>query len=414
MAGLLDNNYRPDPLAQGLLGFGTALMTPRQMGGGMPAAMQAFGAQAQQAQMMRRQMDQDAQRQQMLAQQMEMQRERFGMEKEKFGFEKDQYAQQQALSKEQMERMQRVRAELAYTKPELLPLFDADPKEAMKRMFPEPGKPTIVPKGAAVLGPDGKPSFTNVEPPEMTAMEKNLRAAGIDPQSPQGQALLRQYAQKNATHAPAPSQTVYTGTMVQAEGPDGRPMFVMPSKDGTVSGVPGLAPPGTKKDADAAANRIKAETDRARLMIATVDQALANVGPLTTGFSGSIAGKVAGSKAYDLRATIETLKANLGFQQLAEMRAASPTGGALGAIAVQELIALQSTLASIDANQSEKALTSKLNQIKTHYGRWLDAVQRSGGASGQAPANAGGATGSFDAPASGGVMRFDKNGNLVK
>jgi hypothetical protein len=33
MAGLL-GDYTPDPLAQGLLGLGSALLTPRQMGGG--------------------------------------------------------------------------------------------------------------------------------------------------------------------------------------------------------------------------------------------------------------------------------------------------------------------------------------------------------------------------------------------
>jgi len=54
--------------------------------------MQAFGQGAQQAQQMRRQMDQDAQRQQMLAQQMEMQQKRFGMDEQEFGLRREELA----------------------------------------------------------------------------------------------------------------------------------------------------------------------------------------------------------------------------------------------------------------------------------------------------------------------------------
>jgi hypothetical protein len=60
MAGLLSNDYTPDPLGQGLLGLGAALMTPRQLGGGVGPGLLAFNQQAQAAQMMRRQMEQDA------------------------------------------------------------------------------------------------------------------------------------------------------------------------------------------------------------------------------------------------------------------------------------------------------------------------------------------------------------------
>ena len=55
---LLD--YQPDPLGQGLLGAGMALMTPRAMGGGVPGAFGAFNQGLLQAQAMRRQMEQDA------------------------------------------------------------------------------------------------------------------------------------------------------------------------------------------------------------------------------------------------------------------------------------------------------------------------------------------------------------------
>lgn len=59
MAGLLDGAYSPDPLSMGLLGLGSALMTPRAMGGGIGPGMQQFAQGAMQAQMLRRQQQQD-------------------------------------------------------------------------------------------------------------------------------------------------------------------------------------------------------------------------------------------------------------------------------------------------------------------------------------------------------------------
>jgi hypothetical protein len=69
MAGLLD--YQPDPIGQGLLGLGTALMTPRAMGGGMAAGLNAFNTNALQAKQLQRQAQQDALREQLLQAQMQ-------------------------------------------------------------------------------------------------------------------------------------------------------------------------------------------------------------------------------------------------------------------------------------------------------------------------------------------------------
>ena len=46
------------------------------------------------------------------------------------------------------------------------------------------------------------------------------------------------------------------------------------------------------------------------------------------------------------------------------MREASPTGGALGQVAVQELEALQATLASLNPDQSEGQLRQNLARVK--------------------------------------------------
>ena len=61
MAGLLDG-YGIDPMAMGLLGAGGALLTPRQQGGGIGAALQAFPAGMMQGQLMQQRMQMDAMR----------------------------------------------------------------------------------------------------------------------------------------------------------------------------------------------------------------------------------------------------------------------------------------------------------------------------------------------------------------
>ena len=56
------------------------------------------------------------------------------------------------------------------------------------------------------------------------------------------------------------------------------------------------------------------------------------------------------------------------------MRDASPTGGALGQVAVKELDALQASVSSLDLNQSSERIRNNLEQIKTHYSRWRQAA----------------------------------------
>jgi hypothetical protein len=130
--------------------------------------------------------------------------------------------------------------------------------------------------------------------------------------------------------------------------------------------------------ADIKAGELGAKTETRKQMqlgttantIDAVDTALKQAGFLETGMTGALMSKVAGSDAYNLRKTAETIKANLGFNELQAMREASPTGGALGAIAVQELTALQSTIANIDPNQSQAQLKANLKKVRKHVNAW--------------------------------------------
>lgn len=88
---------------------------------------------------------------------------------------------------------------------------------------------------------------------------------------------------------------------------------------------------------------------------------------ISTGFIGSLLRNVGGTPARDLGALTTTIKANIGFDRLQRMRDESPTGGALGQVAVQELEALQSTLGSLDTSQTNEQFVGNLERLEAQY-----------------------------------------------
>ncbi len=149
--------------------------------------------------------------------------------------------------------------------------------------------------------------------------------------------------------------------------------------------------PGGPKDTSARdAAKIKGAIQKSDIVIGKVNEALQLVSPATTGLVGDIRsttlGRVTGSGAFDLEKTIDTIKANLGFSELQAMREASPTGGALGQVAVQELTMLQSTVASLDKGQDAKIVRKNLEQVKKHFENWRNAVTQSQQGAPAAPA----------------------------
>ena len=126
----------------------------------------------------------------------------------------------------------------------------------------------------------------------------------------------------------------------------------------------------------------KGALEQSGLMIDKVNQALSKVSGWSTGWGAATVGRLPASAARDLQGDIDTIKANLGFTQLAEMRRSSPTGGALGQISDKEMTLLTSARASLDTAQSRPQIIQHLNEIKTHYTNWAEAVrgaQKSGG-----------------------------------
>jgi hypothetical protein len=120
-----------------------------------------------------------------------------------------------------------------------------------------------------------------------------------------------------------------------------------------------------KKAVSAAANRLASASD----MSETIDNALSLASPKTTGAAGKALSLLPGTAAYQLSSTLDTIKANIGFDKLQAMRDASPTGGALGQVAVQEINFLQATIAKIEQGLSDKDLKSNLTKVKESYSR---------------------------------------------
>lgn len=94
-----------------------------------------------------------------------------------------------------------------------------------------------------------------------------------------------------------------------------------------------------------------------------------------TGATGSIMRSVGptGTAAYDLAGKIQSVNANLAFQELQKMRDNSPTGGALGQVTEQELELLRSTVANLDPNLSQDEF---IRQIGIAKGAYLNALEK--------------------------------------
>lgn len=82
----------------------------------------------------------------------------------------------------------------------------------------------------------------------------------------------------------------------------------------------------------------------------------------------------AGTSRLALNEQLTTVKANIGFDKLQRMRDESPTGGALGQVAIQELYALQNSLAPLNPDQTSEELVRSLNSVRDRYQKAVTAV----------------------------------------
>lgn len=115
---------------------------------------------------------------------------------------------------------------------------------------------------------------------------------------------------------------------------------------------------------------------RADRVIAAIDRAIPRVNSWTAGLAGASLNSIGGTPARDLRADIDTIRANIGFDELNAMRQASPTGGALGQVSERELAFLQSVLTNLEQSQSPAQLRRNLELAKQEIKDSWERVRR--------------------------------------
>lgn len=166
-------------------------------------------------------------------------------------------------------------------------------------------------------------------------------------------------------------------------GPTGDPLKPAPTRE-------------ERQDAAAAAAAIAAAPQRlesAKNLTRLIDDAAANTNYFTSGFASATT-FIPGSPAANLASTLESIKSNLAFDRLQQMRDESRTGGALGQIVLRELDMLASVWASTQQSQSPPQLRENLavlrdrsQALEAAYQAMVDA-----GGGGDTPSPAGGSS----------------------
>lgn len=135
------------------------------------------------------------------------------------------------------------------------------------------------------------------------------------------------------------------------------------------------------------ANKTKAESalkgfeQQASLVDNNINKALDTIkesenmfGNTATGY-GAMMGGLPNTNARKLNNYLNTIKANVGFDELQNMRDNSPTGGALGQVSDMENRLLQAVNGALDPGQKDQ-LIENLNVIKTLYPQVLQEKKR--------------------------------------
>lgn len=222
--------------------------------------------------------------------------------------------------------------------------------------------------------------------PTNVALQRRVKAFGgeVEKLSTEKQSTDAQYAEANAT-LNDPTATKAQKEIAQATidrlfpiKAQGMSQFQRNPETGAYEPLPGT--PAAEKAIDKEKRevaKINNQLASVNLVDKTIEKALKEVSDKTTGLVGIGASKIPGTDAYTLKNTLNTIQANLGFDKLQAMRDASPTGGALGQVAVKEIEFLQKTIASLDQGLDKAELAKNLAEIKASYGRLQNILKES-------------------------------------
>lgn len=121
---------------------------------------------------------------------------------------------------------------------------------------------------------------------------------------------------------------------------------------------------------------IKSGFQDTQRVVSLIDQTIPRIDALTAGFGGSIMSSVPGTDAHDVSKNIDTIKANVGFDKLQQMREESPTGGALGQVSEMELRLLNAVMANLESSQSPAQLKRNMQLLRDQIVQSWDRVRQ--------------------------------------
>lgn len=219
-----------------------------------------------------------------------------------------------------------------------------------------------------VTGPDGREYVVVFDPrtgqPRSVSMEELFENRGASPFAGAPSGAPTAAAAPPAQPAAAPSATPATPpvsapqTPVASPTPEERKRLEALGTERGRQQAEADPLPGSKEFRE----RRKAEISgrqilrRAEEQLGTIDRVASSLKDRadmwTAGFLGSASARIPGTPAHDFARDLETLRAIIGFNELQQMRDASPTGGALGQVSEMENRLLQSAWASLEQSQS--------------------------------------------------------------
>lgn len=118
-------------------------------------------------------------------------------------------------------------------------------------------------------------------------------------------------------------------------------------------------------NATAAGRRYASFTEKNGRILASVERAKDLISRFSAGFGSMLSG-MPETDARALAAELTSIKSNLGFAEIQEMRLNSPTGGALGNVSTFELDGLQSTIDKLDQGLRGSELKEALQTVENH------------------------------------------------
>jgi hypothetical protein len=121
-----------------------------------------------------------------------------------------------------------------------------------------------------------------------------------------------------------------------------------------------------QQEAPKAFNAFKDYIRKAEFIDTTIDDTIKMISGWSVGW-GSLLKYLPETQANALSKKLDTIRANIGFEELQRMRDNSPTGGALGQVSEMENKLLQAVQGSIDQDQDPAQLIETLKDIQRKY-----------------------------------------------